>query len=200
MSSKQAIKKYLYSLRFYILFSLCVFIGAIFLGWVAAKILPEESQEIMEQLQKTLEPISKISPFGQCFYIFLNNTTSAIFTILLGVFFGVFPFLSVFSNGEVIGMLAFLLSDTISPLRFLAGILPHGIFEIPVLIMAGAMGMKIGRLMIEKIFSKKNIDIKKELSQSFNFFFRFLFPLLAAAALIEVFITPHIFYYYFFYF
>ena len=159
MSSKQAIKKYLYSLRFYILFSLCVFIGAIFLGWVAAKILPEESQEIMEQLQKTLEPISKISPFGQCFYIFLNNTTSAIFTILLGVFFGVFPFLSVFSNGEVIGMLAFLLSDTISPLRFLAGILPWN-FEIPVLIMAGAMGMKIGRLMIEKSF-QKNIDIKK---------------------------------------
>jgi len=191
-SDNQDDKIYLYSLRFYILFSFCVFIFAVFLGWFTAKILPEESQNVLKELQESFEPINELGSLGQCLYIFFNNTTSAIFTILLGLVLGIFPFLSLFSNGEVLGMLAFSLRETISPAIFFVGILPHGIFEIPVLIIAGAMGLKIGKLTINKFFSKKEVDFKKEISRSFNFFFKFLFPLLAVAALVEVFVTPHI--------
>jgi stage II sporulation protein M len=141
-------------------------------------------------MEKLLEPVGKLNSFWQFLYVFLNNATTAAFAILFGLIFGIFPLLCVFANGEVLGILAFISRGTLSVLTFLAGILPHGIIEIPALILTGAVGIKIGKVVIDRIFSKKKVEIKKELSLAFSLFLKILLPLLLIAAAIEIFITP----------
>ena len=86
---------------------------------------------------------------------------------------------------------------------FLTGILPHGVIEIPVFIMGTAIGIRIGKIVLYKILRRININLlkglyakislKEEISLGLIFFLKFLVPLLAIAAVIEIFITPAIF-------
>ena len=188
--SFQEIKDYLYSLRSYILFSFLVFVFASVFGYIGASVAPEETKKIIEEIGELLEPFAKMSSLRQFLYIYLNNSFTTLLVILLGVVFGIFPLFTLLANGEILGILAFFSRETLSPLTFLAGVLPHGIIEIPVFILACAIGIKIGKKAIKKVFFKKEENIKREISLGFNFFLNILLPLLALAAAIEIFITP----------
>ncbi|MCK5085688.1 stage II sporulation protein M, partial [Candidatus Parcubacteria bacterium] len=71
---------------------------------------------------------------------------------------------------------------------FFLGILPHGIIEIPVLIVSSAIGIRIGKVAIWRLFSKKE-SLLKEFLKALKFFILVLFPLIFIAALIEAFLT-----------
>jgi len=89
------------------------------------------------------------------------------------------------------GIMFFLSEENEVLSAFFTGIFPHGVIEIPVLIFCGAIGIRIAVSLFKKIFRKKS-DIKKELIQGLNFFFKILIPLLFLASLIEVFITQRL--------
>jgi len=82
---------------------------------------------------------------------------------------------------------------------FFSGILPHGLIEIPIIIMAAAVGLKLGEISIKKVLRKfrpqplrpegEETDLKAELEAALNFFLKFLFPLLILAAAVEIFVT-----------
>lgn len=185
----QEIKKYLYSLRYFILFSFLVFIFAMVGGYIFAQNYPDQVKEIFGAFERVFEPLSKMTRIEQVLFIFSHNAISGFFAITFGFIFGVLPFLVLFANGEVFGIFLFLSQGTLPLLTFIVGILPHGIIEIPVLFFCGAIGMRIGKITINKIFKKEG-EIKEEIKLGLNFFFKILLPLLFSAALIEVFITP----------
>lgn len=189
--SFREIKDYIYSLRFFILFSFLVFAFSAVFGYVGASAAPDETKKIIEEIGELLKPFEEMSSLRQFLYIYLNNSITTLLVILLGFLFGIFPLFVLFANGEILGILAFFSRETFSPLTFLAGILPHGIVEIPVFILACAIGIKIGKKAIKKIFFKKKENIRKEISLGFKFFFNVFLPLLAVAAAIEIFITPN---------
>ncbi len=73
----------------------------------------------------------------------------------------VFPVLVLFLNGFVLG--AFLLmyltyySESERVFKFLAGLFPHGVFEIPGIILSGAIGLRIAELgRLENVAELKN--------------------------------------------
>jgi len=76
--------------------------------------------------------------------IFQNNVSAMFMMLLLGLFFGIMPFVSLFVNGLVIGYVGSLSMQQISFLEFAKAIVPHGIFEIPALLLAGAYGLRLG--------------------------------------------------------
>lgn len=129
-----------------------------------------------------------MSRYQQVLFIFLNNSLTAFLAIVLGVIFGLFPFLVVFANGEMLGILIFLSQEALPLTVFFTGIFPHGIIEIPALIFCASMGLKIGRITFKKIFKKEG-EIKAEIKSALSFFFKFLIPLFFLASIIEVFIT-----------
>lgn len=82
--------------------------------------------------------------------IFLNNAIKSVFILYLGVFFGVVPLLFLTVNGMIIG---YLLQDLVmrhgGAYTFeviVKGLLPHGIIEIPAIIIASAYGLRFGVL------------------------------------------------------
>lgn len=85
--------------------------------------------------------------------IFLNNAIKSILVIYLGALFGILPFLFLIVNGMLIGYLL----KTSAELHgggyvmelILKGLLPHGILEIPAIIIACAYGMRFGVLVLK---------------------------------------------------
>lgn len=184
-------KEYLFSLRYYLLFSALLFLFSVGAGYLFAKNYPDEVEKTLEQFQTILEPIKEMSRIQQVFFVFLNNSLTGFFAILFGVILGFFPLLVVFANGEMLGIMIFLSEKALPLSVFFTGIFPHGIIEIPVLIFCGAMGLKIGKKVFKKIFKKRD-RIKEEMKSALSFFFKVLMPLLFLAAVIEIYITQEL--------
>ncbi|WP_237179088.1 stage II sporulation protein M [Paenibacillus sp. MMS18-CY102] len=100
--------------------------------------------------------------------IFFNNAIKFAAVIYLGFFFGIFPLFFLIVNGMIIGYLCYNVSEqagsgALFDLIF-KGLLPHGIIEIPVLIITAAYGLKSGSFTFRWIGSafKRSGGLAKE--------------------------------------
>jgi uncharacterized membrane protein SpoIIM required for sporulation len=85
--------------------------------------------------------ISKVLPPLLGIDIFFHNWLVSIGTAMAGIGFGLPSFADILLNGYILG----LLQPTIpSNVLFFSAILPHGIIEIPSLVLAGSIGIKLG--------------------------------------------------------
>ena len=129
-------------------------------------------------------------------YIFGHNLRAALVIFAFGVFsFGILGQLIYILNiGVVGGLLAalnyfgFATADL-----FWAGIFPHGIFEIPALILVSAGILHFGVVLITPEPSKTMGDVMIHmLADWFKVFVGLVLPLFLIAALIEAYITPQL--------
>jgi stage II sporulation protein M len=183
------IKKYIKSLKYYILFSSIIFIISVLSGYAFACNFPEETREIIEELKEFFTVSEEATSFQMFLFILENNVVKLFMVIFLGVFAGLIPLLSIWGNGVILGIFAQIVSRELSWSFFVLGILPHGIIEIPVLILSTAIGMRIGKLAIWRILGRHK-NFREEWIKAIKFYIVVLVPLLFIAALIEAFITP----------
>ena len=181
-------KQYLYGLKKYIMFSSYIFTISVFGGYLIAQNYPEETQLLIEEISSMFLSGEEVTSWQIFLFIFENNVSKLFILLLLGAFAGLIPILSVFANGLLLGIFAQVVSEEISWTFFFLGILPHGIIEIPVLIISSAIGIRIGKVAIFRLFSKKE-SLLKELFKALKFFILVLVPLIFIAALIEAFLT-----------
>lgn len=128
--------------------------------------------------------------------IFLNNAYYTLIVIYLGIMFGVLPLFLLLTNGMALGYIFATRIPDQAVAFFFRGILPHGIIEIPIIIIASAFGLKFGLLVAKGLLtflsparrSMNRVEIKK--------FIRLTIPLivilaagLLVAALIESTVT-----------
>lgn len=126
--------------------------------------------------------------------IFANNVR-AILVIFLGgmVSFSTLGVMAYLINigmiGTVLGI--YKLIGYPPALLFAAGLLPHGIFEIPALMLASAVVLRIGAVLVTPQTGRSMGQVVVELMADwFKVFLGVTIPLLAAAALVEAYITP----------
>ncbi len=114
-------------------------------------------------------------------FIFVNNLQSSFFGMVLGVLFGIFPFIAIISNGYILGFVA-MLSVKAQGVGILWRILPHGIFELPAVFISLGLGLKLGMF----IFQKNKIKtLKDNFWNSLRVFLLIVIPLLILASIIE---------------
>lgn len=127
-------------------------------------------------------------------FLFLNNTRSMVVIFLAGMTsFSVLGVLFYMVNIALIGgVYALLELIGVSPLPiFLAGVLPHGIFEIPALMIGSAVVLYIGAALVTPQTGKSMGEVVIELMADWaKIFIGLVAPLLALAALIEAYVTP----------
>lgn len=179
-----SLKAYIFYIKKFILAAFLVFTLASVLGYFFAQYFSMETEMLLKELMQKFEPIIEMTPFGQFLIIFLNNSLIAFLAILLGLILGIFPFLVLFFNGFLLGLMFNFIQSSVGWPAFFILILPHGIIEIPAALLACAAGLKMGKAVLNKILKKK-VSIKEELNYALAFFLKFLFPLLAIAAAIE---------------
>jgi len=114
-------------------------------------------------------------------FIFFNNLQSSFFGMIFGLAFGIFSVITVVVNGYLLGFVSAKMVDT-QGITILWRLLPHGIFELPAVLISMGLGLKLGTF----IFKKNKIMSLKEFSfKSLKAFFFIIIPLLIIAALIE---------------
>jgi len=126
------------------------------------------------------------------FGLFWNNSVACLLIFLSGFIPVFLPTLAIICfNGAIIGIImAYLKFNGNSVMEFLlAGVVPHGIFEIPAIILAGALAVTITLGVYQKLDNRR-FPLKSVILDAFKTFLFVCLPLLLIAALVESFITP----------
>jgi stage II sporulation protein M len=113
----------------------------------------------------------------------INNITASLLFIVSGLVLGVPPLLFIAFNGFFIGWSVYTYAKEVGFWLVTALLLPHGIIEIPTIILSAAMGMGLGYQLIHQI--RKKGSIRDYLVESFYIFMKRIVPLLIIAAIIE---------------
>ncbi|WP_342678548.1 stage II sporulation protein M [Methanofollis sp. UBA420] len=149
---------------------------------------PAADQILKTIMEGVFSQILGDSPVMLAVKIFLNNLQACVLLFLGGATFGLLTFFILFSNGLVIGLFADQIAEKVGPLGLLAGLAPHGIFEIPAIFIAAALGLALARSVFAD--ARGQGDAAADAARLGGLFLRIVVPLLAVAAIIEAFITP----------
>lgn len=183
----------------YFIAAALVFAAGIVLGFGYSDRFEAVLQSQIEGLRELARSIqakdhSMLWLFG---FIFLNNALKSILIIFAGMFFGLLPIGFLLINGMVIGYLAELQAEAGLMGLFLKGILPHGIIEIPAIILACAYGIKFGTIMGKGLLRLLSSRGRSVFATDLERFIKLTVPLvgllvvsLLVAAIIESTITP----------
>ncbi|MFD0590820.1 stage II sporulation protein M [Paenibacillus sp. GCM10027627] len=160
-------------MRRYIAFSFILFFAGIIVGGTnpAFKAFLEGQLTGLQQLANLVDNTNNPT-LTMMIVIFLNNAIKSILIMYLGAFFGVLPIFFLVLNGMIIGYLLQTIADNpAAPSVFevvFKGLLPHGIIEIPAIVIACAYGIKFGGLTLRAsgslLFARQKLGgIGKEL-------------------------------------
>ncbi|MBI3169234.1 MAG: stage II sporulation protein M [Chloroflexi bacterium] len=156
---------------------------------------PEDLTKLQENIAE-LPDLSSLRGHLSAPFLFLNNTRSMAVIFLAGMFsFSVLGVLFYMINVALIGgVYAFLQLLGVAPLPiFIAGVLPHGMFELPALLIGSAVVLYIGAGLVTPQNGKSMGEVVIELMADWaKIFVGLVVPLLAIAALIEAYVTPTI--------
>lgn len=187
---------FLHEIWRFLLIVTALLIGSGVIGYLLAVTFPEFFNEFMNMLRITLTEGGLVDDEGNIseIMLFLNNARVALTGIIQGIMPFVFiPVLFVLLNGTLTGIvLGYQWNNGENvPLTFLSGIMPHGLFEFPALIISWAAGMFLCYSMIKLIFGKKSGDEFAELlKKTAAIYCCIVVPLLIIAAIVEANLTP----------
>jgi len=156
--------------------------------------LGTSSEDIQKAMEMALGVPANLQISFQ--YIWLHNLRAVALILLLGLFsFGVLGTIVFMGNVGLIGaVLALVKVVGYSPaLLALSGILPHGIFEIPAVILASAAVLHLGAALVTPVPGRTLGEVLLEaLADWAKIGLGLVLPLLTVAAAIEVWITPRL--------
>ena len=157
-------------------------VGAGVLGWTAAEpFVGTVPASIEARLAGHVPPVATLEFFG-------NNWTVALSTAFGGIALVVPAVFSVAFNGVALGATAALEENLPTLVAF---VVPHGVLEIPALVVSGALGIHLGIVAWRTFRGRRS---RAEFADSLEDAFRVLVGvgvLIAIAAVIEGFVSPY---------
>lgn len=160
------------SIRKTLLFVTVLFVLGIVAGWYSTGVLAQFIDQQMGGIRDIGESLSRSSnPKWNFFvFIFFNNSIKAVLMIFLGLFLGILPILFLLVNGMVVGFLVHASMEQGNSLFDLVvkGLLPHGIIEIPAIIIACAFGVRMGMLVIASLGGSGKEGLKGKWKEGFR--------------------------------
>ncbi|GKU76669.1 stage II sporulation protein M [Paenibacillus sp. L3-i20] len=153
MFKLNAILLHIKQMRSYIIFATMVFFAAIVIGGTNTDFHSFLEGQLAGLGQiKGMVDSSQFPTITMMIFIFFNNAIKSILIMYLGAFFGILPLFFLAVNGMIVGYLLQRIAETPGSHSVLEvifkGLLPHGIIEIPAIIIACAYGLKFGTLIL----------------------------------------------------
>ena len=156
---------------------------------------PDDLDKV-EELVRELPDLANLREHISASFLFLNNTRAMVAIFLAGlVSFSVLGVLFYMVNiGLIGGVFAIFELLGLSPWPiFLAGVLPHGILEIPALMIGSAAVLYLGAALVTPQTGKSMGEVVLMLLADWTkIFVGVVVPMLALAAVIEAYVTPGI--------
>jgi len=127
-------------LNSYISFATTLFIVVTLIGMFFPVFFKEQ---IIELVKEIIAQTEGLGPVELTRFIMANNIKSSFFAMIFGVLFGLIPLGVIIVNAYVLG---FVVNQSVAiegPL-IIWRLFPHGIFEIPAILISVAMGLRLG--------------------------------------------------------
>ncbi|EGK09789.1 stage II sporulation protein M [Kroppenstedtia eburnea] len=175
-----------------------LFILSIVSGYVASGPAGEWLKQagVWDQFMQKAKTIGQnpgwLDTFG---LIFMNNLFASMTMIGTGLFFGFYPIMGLVFNGVLVGVILGTVAEQsgVHPLTlFITQILPHGILELPAVILATAYGIRLGILVFRSMIGLGSPRLRQESRRAWSDYLGRITPtligivvMLAAAAVIE---------------
>lgn len=164
-------------------------------GFAAAWFFPQVSENILRFFSLSVD-MEGISAGGRnaASQLFLNNSTAAFSALLWGLV--PFAYLAAFPLGFnffVLGVLgAYAMQSGMGLGAYLVGILPHGLVELPTLVLFCAAGLYLCSRVTARVRGDKSVQLLSLLSSLSRLYLCVILPLLAVSAMIEAYVTPRL--------
>ncbi len=164
------------------------------LSFVLGLIFPHIGTTVMVWFSSMIQESGIVDSNG-AFHIWslLMNNMQA---MLLSIFYGVIPFiyfpaLSVGTNAMLLGLFASVYWNSgESMLLYLMGILPHGIFEIPAMVLSMACGLYLCSIVTRYVRTNQKGIVSYAIRNIVTLFISVILPLIIIAAVVECYLTP----------
>ena len=132
--------RYLKKIKRHFWISLILFFGFGLFGFIFPVFFVEQVRQMIEEI---IKQTAGLSTLGLIRFIIFNNVKSAFFGLIFGLFFAIIPLGILIINGYVLGFVASK-SASSEGLLILWRLLPHGILEIPAVLISVALGIRLG--------------------------------------------------------
>jgi stage II sporulation protein M len=144
--------EHLKALRHYLALSTIVLLAGVVVGGTnqALDAFIQGQVDGIRQIADSIEASSNPTLLMMVF-IFFNNAIKALLVMYLGAFFGIVPVVFLAINGMILGYVVQKAAEKGGGVLFdvlFKGLLPHGILEIPAIIIACAYGLRMGQMML----------------------------------------------------
>lgn len=160
-------------------------------------VIQQATPERLRKIEARVDQLPDLTNMGGSLnapFLFMNNTRAVALIFVLGLFsFGVLGILLYMLNiGIIGGVYALIELLGMNPARmFAAGVLPHGIFELPALMIGSAIALYMGAALVTPQTGRSMGEVIIELLADWvKIFLGIVVPLLAVAAVIEAYVTP----------
>jgi len=164
--------------RWHVVFSLGIFSLFFLIGFMFPIFFRQEIADMIAGIILSLEGLNTYEITG---FILLNNIKASFFAMVFGIGFGIFPLITGIFNGYILGFVARFAVEQ-NGIFTLWKLVPHGIFELPAIILSIGIGMKIG---VDLFRGKWKGLLKYNLGEGLRFFVFVILPLLIVAGIIE---------------
>jgi stage II sporulation protein M len=186
---RQERRIYLAQLAPYLRTSLLFFATGITIGLAIVFVFPAIANQFEDSVAnfiKTFRGLPRIELAGA---IFFNNASKTLLAITLGGLFGIIPGIFLLTNGVTIGVVFSLATQSRGFALSLLSIMPHGVLEIPAVILGTSIGFMVGNHAVKTILRRSDAALIIELKRGLRYFCSVIAPLLIVAALVEAFVT-----------
>jgi stage II sporulation protein M len=181
---------YIEDLKFYILIAAAVFFSSMAAGYQYSQANPEAIKSTVEEIIKEFAQFKEYSLPVLMLRIFAQNTMLSFLALLLGLGFGILSLAFLAYNGWIIGLVIYEVQQKLGFQYIVAGLVPHGVIEVPMILISVAIGLRLGIEVIKVILGSGNL--RGEFKRGLSIYIFWIVPLLFIAAFIEISITPFI--------
>ncbi|MFC2122550.1 stage II sporulation protein M [Bacteroidota bacterium] len=176
--------------RVWLITAASLFVISIIVGWSIPDDISGLLGEDIAQLTQLSNFLLSLPPIVTALLIFLKNSLSLVLSFAFSPLLCLMPLLALLSNGALLGWVSARVIERESIGLLLAGILPHGVIELPAFIIGEAAALSFGSLVIVSLFKAEARGMLwPHLKQNLKYL-TIALALLIPAAFIEAFLTP----------
>ena len=166
----------------YILILTLIFTAAFLAGMLAPAPVRHEATKAFQFVADQYRGFTGGALF---FNILLHNVMASILILVSGVLVGIIPTFAIGANGFFLGVVYRQTAEMLGYSKAALKVLPHGVFELPALLIAASYGLWLGVTVVQRMRGKECTRLRVQIEHAFRRYFAIVFPLLVVAAGIE---------------
>lgn len=148
-----------------------------------------EMETLFTESKDIIDESGNINPLK----LFFNNFLATMLSVALGIVPFIFlPLVALFTNAALMGALSAVIQGMGMNVfsLIMAAVVPHGIFELPALIIGLSLGLCLCKEITATLFHRGKLPLTLLIEETVRVLVLTVVPLLAIAAFVESYITP----------